>query len=349
MRQIYAKMLDTAYWKTQYNAFSDEEHNFNSDFLLRGAMLMRRAESDVAAATAASQHERDPFLVALGERVRALRSRRGLTRRDLATASTVSERHLASLEGGVGNASVLILRQVAHSLDCELAELLGDETTLSPEWLLIRDLLRHRNDDELRRGRVALSELYGEAGSQSARARRIALIGLRGAGKSSLGLRLSEALDAPFVELNREIERVSGCGLAEIHNLLGPTAYRRYERRALEETIQLYPDAVIATPGGIVSDASTFNLLLSNCFTVWLKASPEDHMSRVVAQGDLRPMGGAAAGMHSEAMEDLKRILSGRAAFYGKADVAFDTTGKSPDECFEALFAIIKAETQKTQ
>ena len=309
---------------------------------------MRRAESEIDAA-AAAHNERDPFLVALGERVRALRSRRGLTRRDLATASTVSERHLASLEGGVGNASVLILRQVAHSLDCELAELLGDETTTSPEWLLIRDLLRHRNDDELRRGRVALSELYGEAGSQSARARRIALIGLRGAGKSSLGLRLSEALDAPFVELNREIERVSGCGLAEIHNLLGPTAYRRYERRALEETIQLYPDAVIATPGGIVSDASTFNLLLSNCFTVWLKASPEEHMSRVVAQGDLRPMGGAAAGMHSEAMEDLKRILSGRAAFYGKADVAFDTTGKTSDACFDALVAIIKSETQKTQ
>ncbi len=312
---------------------------------------MRRQEHEFAESSAAND-ERDPFLVALGERVRALRSRKGLTRRDLASASNVSERHLASLEGGVGNASVLILRQVAHALDCEIGELLGDETTVSPEWLLIRDLLRHRNDDELRRGRIALSELYGEAGSQSARARRIALIGLRGAGKSSLGLRLAEALDAPFVELNREIERVSGCGLAEIHNLLGPTAYRRYERRALEETIQLYPDAVIATPGGIVSDASTFNLLLSNCFTVWLKASPEDHMSRVIAQGDLRPMGGAggaAAGMHGEAMEDLKRILSGRAAFYGKADIAFDTSGKSSDECFTALLVLIKAETQKTQ
>ena len=203
---------------------------------------MRRAEPEITVAG-----ERDPFLVALGERVRTLRARKGLTRRDLALASDVSERHLASLEGGVGNASVLILRQVTGALDCQLAELLGDETTASPEWLLIRDLLRDRTDDELRHGRVALSEIYGQASSQSVRSRHIALIGLRGAGKSSLGLQLAEALDVTFVELNREIERVTGCGLAEIHNLLGPNAYRRYERRALEETLQLYPDAVIAT------------------------------------------------------------------------------------------------------
>ena len=302
---------------------------------------MRRAEPEITVVD-----ERDPFLIALGDQVRTLRARKGLTRRDLALASDVSERHLASLEGGVGNASVLILRQVASALDSQLAELLGDETTASPEWLLIRDLLRHRTDDDLRRGRVALSEIYGEAGSQSARSRHIALIGLRGAGKSSLGLRLAEILDVPFVELNREIERVSGCGLAEIHNLLGPNAYRRYERRALEETLQLYPDAVIATPGGIVSDASTFNLLLSNCFTVWLKASPEEHMNRVIAQGDLRPMAGTGG---NEAMDDLKRILAGRAAFYGKADIAFDTSGKSQDECVAALLATVRAETVRAQ
>jgi len=304
---------------------------------------MRRAEPEIAV----GQEPRDPFLTALGDRVRSLRARKGMTRRDLARTSEVSERHLASLEGGVGNASVLILRQIAHSLDCQIAELLGDETTASPEWLLIRDLLRNRSDDELRRGRLALAETYGEAGTHSARSRRIALIGLRGAGKSSLGQRLADALDATFVELNREIERVSGCGLSEIHNLLGPNAYRRYERRALEETIQLYPDAVIATPGGIVSDASTFNLLLSNCFTVWLKASPEEHMNRVIAQGDLRPMSGNAG--NSEAMDDLKRILAGRAAFYSKADIAFDTSGKSADVCFERLLATVKAEMEKTQ
>lgn len=276
--------------------------------------------------------ERDPFLVALGEQVRSLRARRGMTRRALSIASEVSERHLANLELGVGNASILVLRQVARALGCELAELLGDETAASPEWLLIRDLLRGRGDDELRRGRLALTELYGQAGPPDARLARIALIGLRGAGKSTLGQMLADDLDVPFVELNREIERVAGCGLGEIHNLLGPAAYRRYERRALEETIQLYPDAVVATPGGVVSDPANFNLLLAHCYTVWLKASPQEHMQRVVAQGDLRPMAG-----NQEAMDDLKRILAGRAAFYGKADMSFDTSGKSEDAAYEQL------------
>ncbi len=276
--------------------------------------------------------ERDPFLAALGERVRSLRARRGMTRRALSIASEVSERHLANLELGVGNASILVLRQVARALGCELAELLGDETAASPEWLLIRDLLRGRGDDDLRRGRLALTELYGQAGPPDARLARIALIGLRGAGKSTLGQMLADELDVPFVELNREIERVAGCGLAEIHNLLGPAAYRRYERRALEETIQLYPDAVIATPGGVVSDPANFNLLLAHCYTVWLKASPEEHMQRVVAQGDLRPMAG-----NQEAMDDLKRILAGRAAFYGKADMSFDTSGKSEEAAYQEL------------
>lgn len=275
---------------------------------------------------------RDPFLVALGERVRSLRARKGMTRRALSVASEVSERHLANLELGVGNASVLVLRQVAEALDCQLAELLGDETAASPEWLLIRELLRGRSDDELHRARSGLAEMFGEVGKPATRSRRVALIGLRGAGKSTLGQMLADDLDVPFVELNNVIERLAGCSLAEIHNLYGPTAYRRYERRALEETVQLYSDVVIATPGGIVSDASTFNLLLSQCFTVWLKASPEEHMQRVIAQGDLRPMSG-----NQEAMEDLKRILAGRAAFYGKADLAFDTSGKALAESFPSL------------
>lgn len=284
---------------------------------------------------------RDPFLTTLGERVRAVRARRGMTRRVLSQASDVSERHLANLESGVGNASILVLRQVCRALDCELAELLGDETATSPEWLMIRDLLRGRTDDDLRRGRLALADLYGQSGPPDARLQRIALIGLRGAGKSTLGRRLAESLDVPFVELNQEIERVAGCSLPEIHNLLGAAAYRRYERRALEETIQLYPDAVIATPGGVVSDPANFNLLLAHCYTVWLKASPEEHMSRVLAQGDLRPMSG-----NREAMDDLKRILNERAAFYGKADLAIETGGKPLEQAEQELQAALRKATK---
>ncbi|MCX7901836.1 MAG: helix-turn-helix transcriptional regulator [Burkholderiaceae bacterium] len=287
----------------------------------------------------AAADRRDSFLVALGERVRSLRARKGMTRRQLAEASQVSERHLANLELGVGNASILVLRQVAQALDCPLAELLGDETATSPEWLLIRGLLRGRNESDLRRARLALAELYGEAGKPAARKRRIALIGLRGAGKSTLGKMLADDLDVPFVELNRDIERVAGASIAEIHNLYGPTAYRRYERRALEEAIQLYQDAVIATPGGIVSEPVTFNLLLSHCFTVWLRARPEEHMQRVQAQGDLRPMAG-----NEEAMEDLRRILAGREPFYGKADLTFDTSGLTLGEAFARLRAAVRNE-----
>ena len=280
---------------------------------------------------------RDAFLLALGERVRALRARRGMTRRALSMASDVSERHLANLELGVGNASVLVLKQVAQALGCQIAELLGDETATSPEWLLIRDLLRGRSEEELRRSRLALTELLGQAGPPEARAQRIALIGLRGAGKSTLGKKLAEALDVPFVELNQEIERVAGCGLPEIHNLLGASAYRRYERRALEETIQLYPDAVIATPGGVVSDPANYNLLLAHCTTVWLQASPQEHMSRVIAQGDLRPMAG-----NKEAMEDLQRILNERTPFYAKADVSLSTQGKTLEQSFGELRQVLQ-------
>ena len=292
--------------------------------------------------TPAHDAERDPFLVALGERVRTLRARRGLTRKALSQGAGVSERHLANLELGHGNASILVLRQVAHALSCPLAELLGDETTASPEWLLIRELLAGRGESELQRARHTLTPLFGAAPRPAAdRARRVALIGLRGAGKSTLGQALADELRVPFVELNREIEHVAGCSLAEIHNLYGPSAYRRYERRALDEAIERHRDAVLAAPGGIVSEPATFGVLLAQCYTVWLKASPEEHMQRVVAQGDLRPMAGEAG--NPEAMEDLRRILVGRAAFYGKADVAIDTSGLTLPEAYARLASAVRA------
>ena len=275
---------------------------------------------------------KDPFLIALGERVRALRSRRGLTRKAVAKLADVSERHLANVESGVGNASIQFLRQLATVLNCTLAEMIGDETASSPEWLMIREILRGRSDAELAKARAALAGVFDAPTSELARRQRVALIGLRGAGKSSLGRMLADHWMVPFVELGREIETLAGCSIAEIHALYGPNAYRRYERRALEETIQRCPRAVIATPGGIVSDPATYNVLLSHCYTVWVKASPKDHMERVLAQGDTRPMSG-----NREAMEDLKSILESRAAFYSKADVAFDTSEMAQEAAFIGL------------
>jgi XRE family aerobic/anaerobic benzoate catabolism transcriptional regulator len=236
---------------------------------------------------------------------------------------------------GVGNASVQFLRQLAQALSCSLAELVGDETTSSPEWLMIREILRGRSEADLMRSRTALAALFGAPASDAARRQRIALIGLRGAGKSTLGRALAERQKLPFIELNRHIEALAGCTLPEIHSLYGPAAYRRYERRALEEAIQQHPSAVIATPGGIVSDPATFNMLLAHCYTVWVRATPEEHMSRVLAQGDTRPMAGNRG--NAEAMSDLQRILDSRAAFYSKADAVFDTSEMSPDAAAAGL------------
>ena len=271
------------------------------------------------------------FLVALGERVRALRARRGLTRKTLAAAAEVSERHLANLEYGTGNASILILLQVANSLQCSLSELIGDVTTSNPEWLMIREQLANSDETTLRQVRLAITDLLG-ANDGQVRSHRVALIGLRGAGKSTLGQRLADDLGYPFVELNRDIEALAGCSVNEIQALYGMTAYRRYERRALDALIQSHSKAVIAAPGGMVSDPATFNLLLSSCTTVWLKAEPEDHMQRVIAQGDMRPMASS-----KEAMDDLKQILKGRTAFYSKADVTIETSAQSIEPTFELL------------
>jgi len=169
----------------------------------------------------------------------------------------------------------------------------------------------------------------------------VALIGLRGAGKSTLGTMLAEDLGFPFVELSREIEKFAGCSISEIQALYGQNAYRRYERRALEESIQIYPEAVIATPGGIVSDPATFNQLLAHCTTVWLQADPEDHMKRVVAQGDTRPMKASR-----EAMEDLKSILAGRAAFYSKAELRVDTSARPLEATFIELRRTVRLALQ---
>ncbi|MEI7516224.1 MAG: helix-turn-helix transcriptional regulator [Betaproteobacteria bacterium] len=288
--------------------------------------------SDTQDAEIAPLPAKHPFLVSLGARVSALRARRGMTRKALALAADVSERHLANMEYGLGNASVLVLLQVASALQCTVSELIGDVTTSSPEWLMIREMLEQRDDATLQKVRVAIGELLGTGGGNATLSPRVALIGLRGAGKSTLGKMLAQDLGFPFVELSQEIEKFAGCSVAEIQALYGVSAYRRYERRALEESIQIYSEAVIATPGGLVSDPASFNLLLAHCTTVWLQAEPEDHMRRVTAQGDMRPMAAS-----KEAMEDLKGILSGRAPFYSKAQLRVNTSAQPLDATFELL------------
>jgi XRE family aerobic/anaerobic benzoate catabolism transcriptional regulator len=279
--------------------------------------------------------EKDPLLAGLGQRVKLLRAKRGMPRRKLAETADVSERHLANLESGTGNISVLVLQQIAHALDCSLAELLGDETTSSPEWIMIRKILDGRSAEALAAAHKALAELF-VARPAGNRSDRIAFIGLRGAGKSTLGRMVAERLDRPFLELRTEITRLAGGAPAEIQALYGSTTFRRYERQALEDTLRNHKSCVIATAGGLASDPGSLHLLVSNCFTVWLQATPEDHMNRVIAQGDLQPTGNTKT-----QIEDLRLVLESRAGFYAKADFTFNTSDKTLDEAFNGLVSAL--------
>ena len=262
------------------------------------------------------------FLAQLGERVRGWRARRGVTRKTLALQAGVSERHLAQLETGKGNVSILLLQQIAQALDIHITALFQDQPQQQVELRLINQVLQSLPDSALTSLRKQLTQEYGHR--EQERMQRIALIGLRGAGKSTLGARLAKQLNVPFIELDREVERLAGTNLSELFLLYGQAGYRRYERLALERVLEEHDHAVIATGGSIVSEAATFDLLLSSCYTVWLKAEPEEHMARVAAQGDMRPMEG-----HKAAMDDLKQILRSRNALYAKADATIDTSGAS--------------------
>lgn len=288
--------------------------------------------------------ERDPYLTHLGERIRSLRAARGMSRKDLARGADVSERYLANLETGTGNASVLLLRQVAAALDVPLPVVLaevdghadpaGQNGHRAAEFSQLVQWLAQLPASDLARVRDAARHALSPAESRDARHRRIALIGLRGAGKSTLGRALAAAEGMPFVELNTAIEQEAGASLSEIHSLYGQAAYRRYEMRALERVLRDNETMVLATPGSLVSEPATFNLLLSRCFTVWVRTSPEEHMARVVAQGDMRPMEG-----NREAMTDLRRILQARTPLYSRADVSIDTSGQDAASSLQALQA----------
>ncbi len=288
------------------------------------ATAVRSGGSDAASA----------YLKALGDRVRRTRARRGMTRRILARDSGVSERYLAQLESGRGNVSILLLRQIADAMGVPLAELIREGPERPVEFAMAQQILAGLGADELAEAYRLLADAFGRAGGP-ARAGRIALIGLRGAGKSTLGRALADRLGMPFIEMAREIAAEAGTSLSEVFSLYGQSAYRRYEHRALERVIAGHPRAVIATGGSLVSEPGTFATLLRCCHTVWIKASPHEHMARVVAQGDMRPMKGSP-----EAMEDLKRILEGRHALYAKADATLDTSARSVPESIEALARI---------
>jgi XRE family transcriptional regulator, aerobic/anaerobic benzoate catabolism transcriptional regulator len=241
------------------------------------------------------------YLAQLGDRVRAWRTEHGMTRKALAAASGVSERYLAQLEAGQGNISVLLLRRVAQAMN------------------------------------VAAENLVRESAEPDAARRRIALLGLRGAGKSTLGARLAAALGVPFVELDHEVEREAGANLGEVFAMYGQEAYRRFERRALERVLRTHESAVIAAGGSLVTDPDTYRLLLDNCHTVWLKAKPEEHMSRVIAQGDTRPFAGSKMHGRSTAIDEIRKLLADRDRLYSRADVTIETSGRSLKSSLEEL------------
>jgi XRE family aerobic/anaerobic benzoate catabolism transcriptional regulator len=277
----------------------------------------------------------DPLKL-LGDRVRQARARRGMTRKQLARDSGVSERYLAQIESGQGNISVLVLRQLAKALNVSVDVLLLEGPEPPVELVHSVEFLRRLSLDDLKLARQMLLHQFGGV-DPAARHRRIALIGLRGAGKSTLGAALADRLEMPFLELDRLIEQQSGLTLDLVFDFHGQAGFRELERKTLEDALRRHPCFVLATGGSLVSEAGTFERLLSSCFTVWVRTSPEEHMQRVIAQGDMRPMAN-----NRDAMSDLKRILSEREVLYGKADLQIDTASRTSEESLETLLKALR-------
>lgn len=285
--------------------------------------------------TAKKEANDDTFLAQLGERVRTIRSRRGMSRKVLARQSKVSERYLAQLELGKGNCSIVLLRRISKAMSVPVAELVDDRPEREVEHLLLEQFLDRLSPAERSEARDVLLSHFGGPSNEDRRG-RVALIGLRGGGKSTLGKMLAEKLEVPFVELDREIEKASGIALSEIFEMFGQPTFRRCEREALEKTLAEHPRFVLATGGSLVTEPATYEMLLTSCLTVWVRTGPDQHMNRVIEQGDLRPMA-----ENAKAMDDLVSILKSREPLYAKADRIIDTEGKKPEQSLRELISMI--------
>jgi XRE family aerobic/anaerobic benzoate catabolism transcriptional regulator len=287
-----------------------------------------------------SDNDQRATLAELGARVRAWRARRGMTRKQLAGDSGLSERFLADVESGKGNVSINSLEAAARALNITILDLLQDAPR--PALARVQNLLGRLDDVQLDQAYAVLGASFGLADAKG-REKRVALVGLRGAGKTTLGAQLAQLRGVPFVELDREIEREAGTSMNEILLLHGQAGYRRYERRALLRVAEEHADGVVMTTGGsIVSERETFDLLQSHFYCVWVKANPEEHMSRVVAQGDMRPFD-VTRGATGEALDDIRRILASREALYARADAVVDTAARSVKQSLKDLERAVPA------
>ena len=300
-----------------------------------GPAAKKLGKAPVAASPSGSESVA-AFLAGIGAEVRRQRAKRGMTRRQLAQASETSERYLAQIESGAGNPSASVLRAIAQALELPAAALLGEAGARPVALGAILDLLVQVPEGEL----AALAKEIGarvERSENADRARRIALVGLRGAGKSTLGRLLAQHLSWPFIELDRLVEEDYGASIPDLIEMAGTATFRRHERSALERVIAEHETAIVTTAGGIVADAETYSLLLRRTHTLWLKARPEDHMSRVMAQGDFRPMAQNREAGSKDAMADLVAILEARRADYARAEAEIDTSGEAVEASFAKL------------
>jgi XRE family transcriptional regulator, aerobic/anaerobic benzoate catabolism transcriptional regulator len=280
---------------------------------------------------ARSNAETGDYLDRLGERVRRLRNQRGMTRKALAQHADVSERYLAQLEAGDGNISIMLLRRVAKAMGTSLSSLVSEQSDPPLDAVLFSQFIERLPPQAAKEARDLVMKHFGDA-LTGARRNRVALLGLRGSGKSTLGKQLAAKRGVPFIELDREIERMTGTSLSDIFDMFGQERFRQAERDALNDVLTRHKSFVLATSGSIVTDPATLELLTASCFTVWVRATPDEHMSRVMAQGDLRPMS-----RNTRAMDDLVSILRSREPLYAKAEATLETSGRSPQQSLADL------------